>query len=170
MVDTFCQVALCPVTDIIAHPFDPTAADFQQPEMLREIFMHLPHQQLIYCFSMAAKQQKVIEINLGSFVHGVKNELYRQTYLPMFAAAKEAGCKFCLASDAQKPEDLQQDLSRKCGISDRRVETDGGRFCTSKSGIKIAFIYLYNYLNSDCTHWKRKGEDALASSPFVPCG
>ena len=108
MVDTFCQVALCPVTDIIAHPFDPTAADFQQPEMLREIFMHLPHQQLIYCFSMAAKQQKVIEINLGSFVHGVKNELYRQTYLPMFAAAKEAGCKFCLASDAQKPEDLQR--------------------------------------------------------------
>ena len=108
MVDTFCQVALSPMTDVIAHPFDPTGAAFQAPDDLREIFSHLPRTQLEYCFGMAAKQGKIIEVNLGSFVHGLRNDLYKETYIPMFAAAKEAGCKFCLASDAQKPDDLQR--------------------------------------------------------------
>lgn len=108
MVDTFCQVALSPVTDVIAHPFDPTAAAFQEPEMLRSIFSYLPEQQLRYCFDMAARQGKIIEINLGSFVHGLRSDLYKETYLPMFAAAREARCRFCMASDAQKPQDLER--------------------------------------------------------------
>ncbi len=108
MEKTFLEVASLPVTTVIAHPFDPTASHFQQQDFLKSIFQFLSDSTLEKCFSLAAKNHKIIEINLGSFVYGLKNSLYQKTYLSMFAIAKQAGCRFCLASDAQKPEDLSR--------------------------------------------------------------
>lgn len=108
MKKTFLEVASLPVTTVIAHPFDPTAPHFQQQDFLESVFHFLPESVLEKCFSFAAKNRKIIEINLGSFVHGLRNSLYQKTYLSMFAIAKQVGCRFCLASDAQKPEDLSR--------------------------------------------------------------
>lgn len=108
MKKTFLEVASLPVATVIAHPFDPTASHFQQQDFLESIFQFLPDSILSKCFSLAAKNNKIIEINLGSFVHGLRNPLYQKTYLSMFAIAKQAGCRFCLASDAQRPEDLSR--------------------------------------------------------------
>jgi len=106
MVKTFREVAVLPFGAVIAHPFDPTASQFQREDFLASVFGFLPETLLRECFSLAARNRKIIEINLGSFVHGLENPLYQKTFLPMFAAAKQEGCRFCLASDAQKPADL----------------------------------------------------------------
>lgn len=108
MVKTFQSVAELSVTTVIAHPFDPTAAPFQQENFLSSVFAHLSPSVLENCFILAAQRAKIIEINLGSFVLGLKHPLYQKTYFPMFAIAKKAGCRFCLASDAQKPEHLSR--------------------------------------------------------------
>lgn len=108
MEKTFLEVARLPMYAVIAHPFDPTAACFQQEDFLATTFQYLTVGRLRKCFSLAAKMGKTIEINLGSFVLGLRHPLYQKTYLPMFAIAKEEGCRFCLASDAQKPEDLSR--------------------------------------------------------------
>lgn len=106
MVKTFRETAALPSATVIAHPFDPTAARFTGEDFLTAVFDFLPLPVLGECFSSAARAGKIIEINLGSFGLGLRHPLYRKTYLPMFAAAKKAGCRFCLASDAQKPGDL----------------------------------------------------------------
>lgn len=106
MVKTFLEVISLPMDIVVAHPFDPTAAQFQQEEFLTAVFQHLSEDTLKKLFSLAARNGKIIEINLGSFTLGLRHPLYEKTYLPMFAIAKESGCRFCLASDAQKPEDL----------------------------------------------------------------
>ena len=108
MVKTFREVAALPFDAVIAHPFDPTASQFQQEDFLSSVFQFLPEPLLRDCFSLAAQNRKIIEINLGSFVHGLKSSLYQRTFLTMFAAAKQEGCRFCLASDAQKPADLHR--------------------------------------------------------------
>ena len=108
MIKTFREVARLPVTNVIAHPFDPTAAPFQQEDFLSAVFDHLSPSVLEDCFSLAARNGKIIEINLGSFVLGLKHPLYQKTYLPMFAVAKRTGCRFCLASDAQRAEQLSR--------------------------------------------------------------
>ena len=108
MVKTFREVTELSVTTVIAHPFDPTAVSFQQEDFLSAVFAHLSPSVLEDCFSLAAQRGKIIEINLGSFVLGLKQPLYQKTYFPMFAIAKRAGCRFCLASDAQRPEHLSR--------------------------------------------------------------
>ena len=85
----------------ICHPLYPICAPRQQ-----EILNLMTDEQLVDCYTLAAKSDKSIEIHACLYRNTVDldEEGLSPSYIRMLTIAKECGCKFHFGSDAHNPD------------------------------------------------------------------
>lgn len=85
----------------ICHPLYPICAPNQQ-----EILNIMTDEQLVDCYSLAAKKDISIEIHACLYRNTVEldGEGLSPSYIRMLSIAKECGCKFHFGSDAHSPD------------------------------------------------------------------
>ena len=85
----------------IAHPLYPICHKSQQ-----EVLDGITDEQLVECFTIAAQNDKSIEIHACLYRETAQldDEGLSPTYIKFLKIAKQCGCKFHFGSDAHKPE------------------------------------------------------------------
>ena len=85
----------------IAHPLYPICHKAQQ-----EVLDGISDEQLVECFTLAAQNDKSIEIHACIYRGTVEldQDGLSPTYIKFLKIAKQCGCKFHFGSDAHKPE------------------------------------------------------------------